>query len=195
MAAGFFRTDKAGVAMRGKSTDPSKTPVGETPSLADFHAEFADFEEGYVRSYIALADTKAAWSFTIASAMLAFLFGQETTKRDLLAPACSVEFALLLGSAALLTVSAFYSFRVVAPRLRSPSGEGIIFFGAVASQESAATYVEDVAAKDKRALTEARLKHCYDISRVCDAKYKALKGALWLGVLGLALAIAYLLLG
>jgi hypothetical protein len=167
----------------------------QAPILDEHHAEFAEFEESYIRSYIALADTKAAWTFTISSGLLAFLFSQETTKAVLLNPTWSRENALLLLAAILLILSAFYSFRVVAPRLSSPSGEGVVFFGSVAAEPNADAYVSAVAAKDKRALTEARLKHCFDVSRVCSAKYANLRKAVWLGLPGLVLGVVVLLAG
>jgi hypothetical protein len=177
-----------------ETSTPVLSPT-QGSTLDDHHWEFANFEEGYVRCYITLADTKAAWSFTIASGMLAFLFSQNSTQLMLLKPEWSRALILLLAGVILLVLSAFYSFRVVAPRLKSPSGEGIVFFGAVAAQKSAESYVSAVAARDKRALTEARLKHCYDVSRVCSGKYQHLKRAIWLGLPGLALAITYLLFG
>jgi hypothetical protein len=169
----------------------SPSPV---PALENYHWDFAAFEEEYIRSYIALADTKAAWVFTVASGLLAYLFSRNTTQLILLQPRWSLALALLLLGAILLIISAFHAFRVVAPRLTSPSAEGVIFFGAVAAQPSADAYVSNVASKDKTTLTEARLKHCYDVSRICNAKYRALKKAIWLGVPGLALSIGHLLL-
>lgn len=165
-----------------------------SPTLDGHHWEFADFEEGYIRSYISLADTKAAWCFTIATGMLAFLFSQNSTQHVLLKPEWSCGLILLVVAVVLLTLSALCSFRVVAPRLKSPSGEGIVFFGAVAAQGNSDSYVSAVAAKTKQSLTEARLKHCYDVARVCTGKYKLLKRAIWLGLPGLAVAITFLLL-
>lgn len=126
--------------------------------------------------------------------MLAFLFSQNASQILLLSPQWSRQMAVLLVGIGLLIASAFFSFRVVAPRLKSPSGEGVVFFGAVAAQRSAGEYVSAVAARDKRALTEARLKHCYDVSTVCSRKYQNLKWALWLGLPGLLFSIAYLVL-
>jgi pycsar effector protein len=176
----------AGMSQQNNSPAPSR--------LDTFHGEFASFEEQYIRNYIALADTKAAWTFTIASGVLAFLFSKDQVPRTLLDAQWSPSYLSLFGAAVLLILSTFYSSRVVAPRLKSPSGEGIVFFGAVARQPSADAYVSAVAAHDMRALTEARLRHCHDISRICCAKYSSLKKAIWLGLPGLVFALTYILI-
>jgi hypothetical protein len=168
-------------------------PTPAQPRLGKFHGEFAAFEEGYIRSYISLADTKGAWTFTISSALIAYLIGTESARRALLTPGWTVPYLILLTAVSLLTLSAFCSFLVVAPRLKSPSGEGIVFFGAVAIKPNAAGYISEVAAHDEDALTEARLKHCYDISRVCQRKYRWLKAAIWFGLPGVGLGLVRIL--
>ncbi|MBM0169512.1 Pycsar system effector family protein [Altererythrobacter sp. C41] len=168
------------------------TAVGAM-TLDGHHANFAEFQESYVRHYIGLADTKAAWTFAIASGVLVYLFGQSNVRRGLLSPALSLDYALLAASVLSLCLSAFFAFRVVAPRLSSPSAEGIVFFGAVAEKGSAALYVGEVAQRKPADLTAARLKHCYDVSSVCSKKYASLKKSIWFGLPGLALALLYML--
>lgn len=168
---------------------PSTTPV-----LEEHHREFAGFQEEYVRSYITLADAKGAWTFAIASGVLLFLIGTEKTRNVLISSELSWTYAVHLASVLLLTISAYFSFRVVAPRLASKSGEGIVFFDSVASKENAETYVSDVAAHDLAELVEARLQHCFDVSVVCKEKYASLKKAIWFGLPALALTLAAILL-
>ncbi|GGO93655.1 Pycsar system effector family protein [Stakelama pacifica] len=173
---------------RGEIVPSSLSP------LEEHHADFAGFQEGYVRDYISLADTKAAWTFTIASGVLVYLIGTEKIKDALLAPVLSWPYASLIVSVLLLVISAFFSFRVVAPRLASKSGEGIVFFGSVAAKDDAANYVSEVAAHDPAAITEARLKHCFDVSKVCDGKYASLKKAIWFGLPALAVTLVAIVL-
>lgn len=161
--------------------------------LEEHHADFAEFQEAYVRHYIGLADTKAAWSFTIASGVLAYLVGQAEVRAALLAPECSIKFMLLVGSVISLVLSAFFAFRVVAPRLTSQSGEGVVFFGAVAAKASAEAYIRDVVSRSHAELTSARLQHCYDVSKICTKKYGSLKKSIWFGVPALSLTFLYLL--
>lgn len=162
--------------------------------LEEHHANFAGFQEEYVRNYISLADTKAAWTFTIASGILVYLIGTDKIKGALLAPSLSWHYASLITSVLLLVVSAFFSFRVVAPRLDSKSGEGIVFFGSVAAKDDAASYVSEVAAHDPAEITEARLNHCFDVSKVCQGKYASLKKAIWFGLPGMAATLVAVLL-
>lgn len=168
-------------------------PSSVTP-LAEHHADFASFQEGYVRSYISLADTKAAWTFTIASGVLVYLIGNDKIKSTLLAPVLAWSYASLVLAVLLLVVSAFFSFRVVAPRLASNSGEGIVFFGSVAAKGDAAKYVKEVAALTPAEITEARLKHCFDVSKVCNGKYVSLKKAIWFGFPALAVTLVAVVL-
>lgn len=173
---------------RGEIVPSSVSP------LEEHHADFAGFQEDYVRHYISLADTKAAWTFTIASGVLVYLIGTDKTKDALLAPVLSWPYASLIASVLLLVVSAFFSFRVVAPRLASNSGEGIVFFGSVAAKDDAASFVSEVAAHDPAEITEARLIHCFDVSKVCDGKYASLKKAIWIGLPALAVTLVAVLL-
>lgn len=159
-----------------------------------YHAEFAGFEEGYIRNYISLADTKAAWTFTLVAGVLAYLFSKDTTRTALLNPEWPASYGVLVAAVILLVGSGLFSFLVVAPRLSTPSGEGVVFFESVAKKPSAQAYLAEVVASDAGALTEARLKHCYDVSRVCSRKYAALKTAIWLGLPGTALALIYSLI-
>lgn len=163
-------------------------------ALEEHHANFANFQEEYVRNYISLADTKAAWAFTIVSGVLVYLIGTNRTKDALLAPILSWSYALLVVSVLLLVFSAFFSFCVVAPRLASRSGEGIVFFGSVAAKDDAASYVSEVATHSPAEITEARLKHCFDVSNICAEKYASLKKAIWLGLPALTVTLLALLL-
>lgn len=161
-----------------------------TANLKAEHGEFAEFHEDYVRNYINLADNKAAWAFAIAGGVLAYLVTDAGIRSILLTPSLSVQFSVVALSILLLCASAACSFLVVAPRLSSPSNEGVVFFGAVAKRKSAASYIADVAAMSPEGLTEARIKHCFDISRVCARKYFFLRIAIWVGVAALVFSLA-----
>lgn len=168
----------------------SETPVGlmstTDPRLDEAHSAFAEFHASYVGSYIGLADTKAAWTFAVASGGLAYMLGIDGFRQAMLghALAWSSTTALFLATAILLLLSAAFSFLVIVPRL-STSGEGIVYFGAVAKRSSASDYVRDIASRKAPDLAEARLKHCYDISKVCLTKYQQLKKAILFGLPGL----------
>ena len=158
------------------------------------HSEFASFHEGYVRHYIALADTKAGVIFTLAAGVIGYLLNIDDIQATLLAPTCSAFFAFsLLALLSLGTVAAL-AFLVIAPRLASPSNEGLVFFDSVARRTKGEEYAQDIGAHTEDDLTEARLKHCYDISRVCSRKYGFLKKAIWLTPPSLMFALLTILL-
>jgi hypothetical protein len=109
-------------------------------------------------------------------------------------PVSGFPFLLFSATMLLLVISAACSFLVIAPRLTSSIDEGIVYFGAVARRKSADEYVRDISSKSENDLTEARLKHCYDISGICARKYKYLRNAIWFGLPGLVgMAIVLLL--
>jgi hypothetical protein len=173
-------------------TSPT-TSTPTSPALAAHHQEFADFEEGYIRNYISLADTKAAWAFAIASGVLVYLLGKDPLRATMVKPVCSWVYLLVVATLLLLVASAIFSFRVVAPRLHTSRGEEVVFFGAVANRPNARKYIEDVAALSAEELTGRRLTHCYDVAKVCTAKYGNLRAAIWIGLPGLAGALLTIL--
>jgi hypothetical protein len=155
-----------------------------TPQLDEAHRSFAEFHQGYVTGYIEFADTKASWVFTITAGLLAYIFSSNEIRMILFLPGWNVLFLLVAATVLLLVLSAVFSFLVISPRF-SRSGEGVVFFGSVAKKESADTFVREIAAMGEPALTEARLKHSYDISRICARKYGHLRVAFWTGILAL----------
>lgn len=169
-----------------RSETPERLVSTTDPRLDEAHSAFAEFHAGYVGSYIGLADTKAAWTFAVASGALAYMLGDEEFRRSMLGHSLtwSPTSALFFATAILLLLSAAFSFLVIVPRL-STSGEGIVYFGAVAKRSSASDYVRDIASRKAPDLAQARLKHCYDISKVCLIKYQQLKKAILFGLPGL----------
>ena len=163
------------------------------PNLTDAHTEFATFHEGYVGRYIALADTKASWAFAIASGVLAYLLSKSTLRAQLLDPEWTSHFMILLGPLALLSASAICSLLVITPRL-SNSGEGLVFWGAVSKWPDSTRYVEEVGRRSEAQLTELRLRHCFDLSKLCARKYEYLRKGIVLGVAGLVSALGPVML-
>lgn len=159
-----------------------------SPNLTQTHTDFAEFQEAYVGRYITLADTKASWAFAIAAGVLAYLFSKSALRAQLLDPSWTSHFVLLIPPLALLVASAICSFLVITPRL-SNSGEGLVFFGAVSKLPDASRYVEEVGRRSEAQLTELRLKHCFDVSKLCTRKYDLLRKAILLGVAGLVAAL------
>jgi len=160
-----------------------------TGELSDHHASFAESHNSYVREMIVLADTKGAWAFALTSGVLAYVLGDDVVRSVLAAPTWSTNFAMIAACVLFLTLSAGSAFLTIAPRLSSSTAEGLVFFGAVASRTTGNEYVGDVARATASDLVEAKLKHSYDISRICTRKYDFLRRAIWLGMVGLVDAL------
>lgn len=173
--------------------NPGRIVSTGTPALDESHRTFAEFHQGYVSGYIEFADTKAAWAFTIAAALIGYIVNTKEIIGVLLSPVWSMKYATFVLTVFLLVLSAISSFLAIAPRF-SRSGEGVVFFSAVAKKRSADAYVREVAAMSDGQLTEARIKHSYDISRVCSQKFWWLRIAFWFGILGLIGMAAVVLL-
>jgi hypothetical protein len=91
----------------------------------------------------------------------------------------------------LLGLSAVYALLVVLPRL-THSGEGIVFFGAVSKYQSSDAYADEIAKRSASDLTEARVKHSFDVAKVCTRKYDMLRRSMWLLAVGLIAALPLL---
>ena len=183
-------------ASRIRVEDSSLGEIAATEPLVlgETHSNFAEFHEEYVSKYIALADTKAAWMFTITAGLIAYLGGNENYLSLLLNPEWGGAYCTKAATMLMLALSALFSFLVIVPRVPT-SGEGVVYFKTVASKSSADDYVESVGKKSTSELAEARLVHCYDISRVCARKYNALRISMWAGFIGLFLACGAFALG
>lgn len=162
-----------------------------TANLDRLHSDFANFHEGYVRHYIALADTKATVVFGLASSVIAFLFARQGFHDLLFDPACTRQTALAYVVALLLLAGAGCAALTIAPRLPN-TGEGLVFFGAVRRHTDGYAYASAIGREDEAGLALARLRHCYDVSTVCWRKYISLRRALWLTVIGIAAALPLL---
>lgn len=165
------------------------TPAPHLP-LEDYHSVFSEFHEGYVSRYIQLADTKASWLFALVSALIVFLVTSDYFETiDLFAVENCFLTVLLSLTFGMLIISAIFAFLVIAPNLRSPSGEGLVFFGSVAKHENSAAYVSKVSGLSEQEMANLRLQHCYDLSKVCSKKYNRLKVSIWLGSIGTFLLV------
>ncbi len=174
-------------------TEPAIAP-SQTARFGKEGSDFASFHEGYIRHYIALADTKAGVIFTLAAGVIGYLLNDEDIQATIVVPSCSSGFVVLILALLSLGLVSALAFFVIAPRLSSPSNEGLVFFGSVAKKASSEDFVTEIANSSEDRLTEARLKHCYDTAVVCSRKYALLKAAIWLTPISLLLALLSMLL-
>jgi uncharacterized membrane protein len=154
--------------------------------LEAHHTEFAEFQEGYVRHYISLADTKAAVVFGICTSLLAYVLSNDEYRKFLGDGFATFTSTAAIGVGILLLIAASLSAWVVIPRL--PRGaEGIVFFGAVRNFKNGQTYRAALSSCSEAQLTSARIDHCYTTSKVCWRKYMVLRAAIWCSIVGIVL--------
>lgn len=177
------------------SSPDDKTSVGGVRLAAsDRHGTFSEETHVYLREYISRADQKATFFFAALTALLAFLNTQNVPARWL-KDVRQWTFVDTLGFVSMsgLAVGAIFLLGVVFPRLKG-SRRGLLFFNAIAEYESSTEYANDVLAHSGDDIVRTKLIHCYELSRVCKTKYWALRVGFWVGAIGVATALLFLLL-
>lgn len=177
-------------------TDAEEAPTVSEPremSRPESTSEFAEAVHNYVRQYISLADTKAAFTFTVSTTLLAFLYQQNVSSRWIKPPS-TWGLGDILGFIAMLCLAggSLVSLAVIVPRLKG-SKRGYVFWGAIVGVGSPAKYAEEVLQRSSNDLVKAKLEHCYELASVCTRKYRTLNLAIRIGALGLSAGVLYLL--
>ena len=151
----------------------------------------AEEEHQYLREYIRNADQKSIFFFTIFSGLLAFLFLHKVSSCWLKLPSLwSMLDLIAFLSMICLAVSGLLCLLVVTPSLKG-STRGLIFFKAIATYENSDEYVVDMLRSSPADLIRAKLKDCYELAKVCNAKYRKLAWGLYIGFIA---TLLYLLL-
>lgn len=167
--------------------DPLSLESHDRLEMGATHAAFAESQQAYITTYIQLADTKCAWAFAVAAALVAFMLTNEDTSPLLSGPTGSLSRCLAVASTVLLILSSCAAFLGTAPRLFSSRSRNPFSFVTVASFSSAKAFRKALAVQDESSLTEARVEHNYDIAVVCARKYRRVRECFWLGGAGVAL--------
>lgn len=159
--------------------------------FSDYHLDYADFEEEYITTYIQLADTKASIFGATIVGVLAYLAQYLHTVGEL-------QFGILkiatIASYLLLLESAGYCFATIYPRIKN-SSEGVVYWRSVFDNfKNADDFAQSIAKLAQPDLMKARIKHCYDIARVCSLKYDRLQVSMALGAIGLLFTVPFLLM-
>lgn len=155
--------------------------------------DFSEQTHQYIRDYIHAADQKAAFFF----AAFAGLIGYSNSIGVLTSWVVNVstwDLGIVVAFAHTLLVlfAAFCCLWVVKPRLRG-SAKGLIFFNSIAQHESAADFVTEFSDSDISKLLTEKVKHTFEISKVCKDKYFVLGIGLWTGGIGAMLLVLILL--
>lgn len=178
-------------------TTASDTGVSSPPDFQELHdaqLRFADAQQPYITTYIQLADTKCAWAFAASAALVAYLLTNSTSSPVLGGGGLLASRCFGYVSLGLLITSSVCAFLGIAPRLASTRSTDPFFFGTVAGHKHSTDFINQVTRLEFADLIAVRLRHNYDISRVCARKYEFVKASLWIGFagaccLGLALLI------
>jgi hypothetical protein len=175
--------------------EPQPASAGVTPGRGDAETqiEFASFTHQYIRDFIALADQKATFFFTGATALLAFLYSKNVSVRWL-KPVMTwhVLDALAFVAMGALAGGAFLSLLVIIPRTPG-SRRGFLFWEAIAEYESGRQYADELWLLSPPSLFQVKATHCFALAKVCRRKYRMLRYALWTGAVGLAAALGVFL--
>jgi Family of unknown function (DUF5706) len=151
---------------------------------------FADFHEGYLSRYIALADTKAGVALTINAGLLGFMATRSEWWSA--AKADTVVLALLLANGLVPIAAGAWSLWTIMPR-RSKSSEGLIFWRSVRSHPSENAYISAVEAVTPAALARERLSHSWALAGVAEKKYDHLFWSLLLTAAAVLITVGHLL--
>lgn len=183
--------------------DAATARAGELPRSKDSDAEQASLDflwkiHGYVNEYIRFADTKAAFTITLAVAVLGGLLSSGVHRLVVLAPPS--QWTLLESAAGasmfLLAISVFLGGCAIWPRFwRRGAGEGHIFWGAIVEQPNANAFWAGIRNRAPENLTEAVAHHVYSLANVCARKYSYVSlsmGAAFVGAVLGALALVWL---
>jgi hypothetical protein len=166
----------------------------EQPALGAHHERLADFLNGSIIQNINLADRKAGIIFTLVVAAGLFLLQRAPVVIGALAVGPDLG-ALLWALIMLALVGAAASaFAVIFPRIRRQPG-GILFWGDITGFAHGRAYLARVAQERPDELAEIKLGYCYDLSAICDAKFRMLRLSMTLAAAGLLLFLGYAAMG
>ncbi len=164
----------------------------EGPSLANAAelTTFANDVHAYLRQNITWADQKAAFTFAGVSGFLAYLNSHQAFGFLRGDAAFRSAHVLLVAAAICLVIAAAASFVTYWPRTKGLRA-GVVFWGAIAKNDSAGAYVERAKAKTADELAVAKLEHTYELAKICERKFRWADIAIRFAVIGFGLAIIY----
>jgi hypothetical protein len=173
---------------------PAAAGLAAVSGVGPHHEAFAKDSQEYLRTFLQLADQKAAFVFTAAGAILALLYSKGAHLRWAVWPpptgidgvAGAAAFVAMIA----LVVAGVYAVAVVGPR-EAREGRGLFYWGEVRAHGP--TYVDAVARLTADDALRERLENCRDLADVCDRKYRSLRRAIRSGAIGTAAALIYLL--
>lgn len=187
------KTSKISTNKEPDNIDSSKHGNISGSFYQQHHIVHAKEQHAYTREYIKNADNKSTFFFSIVSVFLGYL---HTTKTSHMWTKPLNTWSILdLNSfitMAGLGISSIFFLRVIMPRLKG-SKRGLIYFNGVAEHNSANEYAVNILNCSEYYLTQAKLEHCYELSKICQSKYLALHGGIFIGGASLFTGIIHLI--
>jgi len=173
---------------------PSPTPGGRGSASADSRLRFTEESHQYIRDHIRLADQKAAFFFTAATALLAFLYQNRVSNFWLHRPVMTWNILDVAAFLAMLCLAgaALLALYVLMPRLPGPR-RGFIFWEAIAEYQTARQYSDELLVLSEATLAQEKAEHCHTLAGVCSEKFKVLRLAFYVLGVGLVCSIVVLL--
>lgn len=146
--------------------------------------KFAEETHQYIRDCIRQADQKATFLFAGSSTLLAYLNSISVAQSWLSNPQTwsLLDMLSFLATCGLMIGTACCAF-VITPRLGG-SKKGLVFFSSIQEYETPAEYATVLNSKSSSELCEAKLKHVYELSTVCHAKFNSLTWAFKASIFG-----------
>ena len=157
-------------------------PVEAKANAAEL-TTFANDVHGYLRQNVTWADQKAAFMFAGSVGLLAYLNARQAfgfLRGDVL---FEWPHTILAAAAICLLITAFSAFVTYWPRTKGMRA-GLVFWGAIAKNESDGAYVERVRDKTAVELATAKLEHSYELAKICERKFKWVDAATRFGIAG-----------
>ena len=157
-----------------------------SPSQSDVSAQraLAELSHSYLIEHIKLADTKAAFLFGAVTAMIAYLAAKGAMWPELGQVSVPSTVLLAIVGVVLMLTSGVFSLAVIWPSSEKTQAN-LIFWKDVCSHGTGERYSGRVAALSETEVVRQLTTHCFDLSVVCNRKYRRLNIALLAGLVGL----------
>lgn len=146
----------------------------------------------YLAEYARFADTKAAFSATLAAAFIGVIYSAKLQNP----PANANSWGILsaMGGIFLLVVSVGISVAVVLPRLTGSNRSGFIFWGAIIRHGDLQTFKSEFYSLTDQRLNDELLAQIYIVSKILEQKYLRVRWSLIFFAAGGVCCVAGLLL-
>lgn len=154
--------------------------------------EFSKYVSTYLQEQIKLADTKAAWTFSVLGVGTAALTAK-ISKIDWTIVNIPLTMTLIGISIALLIISFKSTVRVIYPRLSKGNPNGMIYFEDISAQEMK-NYVSKSLSLTEEEINKKMAEQAYNLSSVASRKFKSLRISIILAVITLIWIIALLII-